>query len=249
MKEGVVVVYKKSWPSSVLYTRRKARWDYNSLACCSTYFSGKGKKMKTLKTTRTVATTGAIAALAASSCCIPPVIAAIAGVGGVGVSFSWMEVYRPYLMGLSVGAIAYAWYINLKPKNEDDCGCAIEKPRFYQTKKFLFVITLFASISIGFPYYSGVFFSNSTPIQTTIVEEDNIIEVLMTIDGMTCTGCEHHVNQTLNNIEGVIEASSSYETGNALVIFDKSKVSIDVLVKAVEKETGYEVIKTTENGN
>jgi mercuric ion transport protein len=43
--------------------------------------------------------TGVVAALAASSCCIPPVIAAIAGVGGISSSMSWMEPFRPYLIG------------------------------------------------------------------------------------------------------------------------------------------------------
>ena len=67
------------------------------------------------KNSRGVAATGIIAAIAASSCCIPPVIAAIAGVGGAAGSLSWMEPLRPYLIGLAVVAIGYAWYNHLKP--------------------------------------------------------------------------------------------------------------------------------------
>ncbi len=190
-----------------------------------------------------------IASLAASSCCIPPVIAAIAGIGGIAGNLSWIEPFRPYLITLAIMAIGYAWYNHYKPKEESDCGCDIEKPKWFQTKGFLIGITLFATFSIAFPYYSSVFFKTNTQNKTIIVQENNVQEVVITIDGMTCTGCEHHVNQTLNNIEGVIEASSAYETGIAQVIFDKSKVSIDVLVKAIEKETGYKILKTTENGN
>jgi len=188
------------------------------------------------------ATTGILAALAASSCCIPPVIAAIAGVGGISSSLSWMEPLRPYLIGLAVIAIGYAWYAHLKPKTADDCGCDIDdKPKWYQTKGFLVGITLFSAISIAFPYYSGIFFSDNTASKTIIVKERDVVEASLTIEGMTCIGCEHHVNQTLNNSEGVVEASSSYETGIANVKFDKTKVSIDQLVEAVEKETGYKV--------
>tara|TARA_R110002050_G_C8928091_1_gene511840 strand:+ start:610 stop:1227 length:618 start_codon:yes stop_codon:yes gene_type:complete len=193
------------------------------------------------KTSQGAATTGVLAALAASSCCIPPVIAAIAGVGGMGSTLSWMEPFRPYLIGLSVVAIGYAWYAHIKPKDADDCGCDIEKPKWYQTKGFLIGITIFAAVSIAFPYYSGIFFSDNTANKTIIVKESDIVEATITIDGMTCTGCEHHVNSTLNNSVGVIEASSSFETGKAQVKFDKTKVSIDELVKEVEKETGYKV--------
>jgi len=186
-------------------------------------------------------TTGVLAALAASSCCIPPVIAAIAGVGGMGSTLSWMEPFRPYLIGLAVIAIGYAWYAHLKPKEADDCGCDIEKPKLYQTRGFLIGITIFAIISIGFPYYSGIFFPDNSATKTIIVKENDVTEAFITIDGMTCTGCEHHVNSTLNNSEGVIEASSSFETGKAQVKFDKTKVSIEELAKAVEEATGYKV--------
>ena len=190
-----------------------------------------------------VATTGIFAALAASSCCIPPVIAAIAGVGGISSSLSWMEPFRPYLIFIAVIAIGYAWYTHLKPKKEDDCCEVDAKPKWYQTKGFLVGITLFAILSIGFPYYSGIFFSNNTANKTIIVKENDVLQASLTIEGMTCAGCEHHVNQVLKDSEGVVEASSSYETGMAIVKFDKSKVSIDELAEAIEKETGYKVVE------
>ena len=86
--------------------------------------------------------TGVVSAIAASSCCIPPVIAAIAGVGGASSSLSWMESFRPYLIGLTVIAIGYAWYSHLKSKEKDDCGCEIDKPKFYQTRGFLIIMVL-----------------------------------------------------------------------------------------------------------
>ena len=194
------------------------------------------------KSSKRAATTGILAALAASSCCIPPVIAAIAGVGGISSSLSWMEPLRPWLIGLAVIAIGYAWYAHLKPVKEDDCCDIDAKPKWYQSRGFLIGITIFAAVSIAFPYYSGIFFSNNTANKTIIVKESDVVQASLTIEGMTCTGCEHHVNQVLNESEGVVEASSSYETGIAQVKFDKTKVSIDQLADAVEKETGYKVV-------
>jgi len=194
------------------------------------------------KNTNKATTTGLVAALAASSCCIPPVIAAIAGIGGISSGLAWMEPFRPYLIGLAVIAIGYAWYAHLKPKSEDDCECKIDdKPKWYQTKSFLVAITVFAAAAVSFPYYSGIFFPDNSQAQTIVVNEKNVAQANLKIDGMTCTGCENHVNHVLTQQNGVIEASSSYKNGTATVKFDKTKVVVDQLAQAVEKETGYKV--------
>ncbi|MBZ9731528.1 mercuric transport protein MerTP [Salegentibacter sp. JZCK2] len=192
--------------------------------------------------TKSATTTGIVAALAASSCCIPPVIAAIAGIGGISSGLSWVEPLRPYLIGLAVIAIGYAWYAHLKPKKEEDCCVSDNKPKWYQTKGFLMGITIFAAVSIAFPYYSGIFFPGNTANKTIVVKENDLTETELTIEGMTCAGCEHQVTQALNNSPGVVEASSSYKTGTATVKFDKTLVSIDELVNSVEEETGYKVV-------
>jgi len=197
--------------------------------------------MSSKNTSKGAAATGVLAAIAASSCCIPPVIAAIAGVGGMGSSMSWMEPLRPYLIGLAVVAIGYAWYAHLKPKKVDDCGCEVEKPKFYQKRGFLVGMSLFAAISISFPYYSGIFFADGSNNIVIVENQSDVVEGLITIDGMTCDGCEHHVNSTLNNSEGVLEAESSYSTGQATVKFDKTKNTIDQLAAEVEQATGYKV--------
>lgn len=203
--------------------------------------------MKT-KNSKGVIVTGVLAALTASSCCIPPVITAIVGVGGIGSSLSWIEPIRPYLIGLAVVAIGYAWYAHLKPKTEDDCGCDIDKPNFYQTKAFLLGMTFFAILSISFPYYSKLFFSNKAN-KVILSNDKNYVEYSLSIEGMTCSGCEHHVNSSLKNTIGVIEASSSYESGKAFVKFDATKITIKELKTIVEKETGYDVIKTEKYEN
>jgi len=74
-----------------------------------------------------------------------------------------------------------------------------------------------------------------------VVKENDILNAELSVKGMTCTGCEHSVNAALNNSEGVLEASSSYESGIATVKFDQTKVSVDQLATNVEEATGYKV--------
>lgn len=197
--------------------------------------------METKNNSKKAVFTGVVAALAASSCCIPPVIAAIAGVGEAAGALSWMEPLRPYLIGLAVIAIGYAWYSHLKPKKDDDCGCEIEKPKFYQTKSFLVGITLFSTLSITFPYYSGIFYPDSKQ-EVIISDNSNIQKITISIEGMTCDACQHHVNQVVNNLPGIVSVNSSYEKGNTEVAFDNSQTTIVEIEKAINS-TGYNVTK------
>ncbi|PCJ81896.1 MAG: heavy metal transporter [Bacteroidetes bacterium] len=193
--------------------------------------------------------TGVIAAIAASSCCIPPVLAALAGVGGLGASMSWIEPLRPYLIALAVIAIGYAWYAHLRKPSADE-ACATDccetdgKPSFFQSRGFLVSITLFSVLSIGFPYYSHVFNSENPTTNSFDVDSDNLTVAELTIDGMTCGGCENHVNSTLMNSFGVIEAQTSYQSGTSNIKYDKSLTSIEDLTKAIEEETGYLVTES-----
>ncbi|HNP16900.1 MAG TPA: mercuric transport protein MerTP [Fulvivirga sp.] len=188
---------------------------------------------------------GLLVAFTASLCCITPVFATLAGIGGIASSFSWMEPFRPYLIGLTVLVLGFAWYQKLKPRTQEEIDCACEddeRPSFWQSKKFLGIVTVFAVLMLAFPTYSGIFFSdNSNTSNVIVVSENDILNAELSIKGMTCTGCEHSVNAALNNSEGVLEASSSYENGIALVKFDQSKVSVEQLATAVEEATGYKV--------
>lgn len=186
-----------------------------------------------------------LVAFTSSLCCVTPVFATLAGIGGIASSFSWMEPFRPYLIGLTVLVLGFAWYQKLKPRTQEEIECACEddeQPTFWQSKKFLGIVTVFAVLMLAFPTYSGIFFSdNSNTSNVIVVSENDILNAELSIKGMTCTGCEHSVNAALNNSEGVLEASSSYENGIALVKFDQSKVSVEQLATAVEEATGYKV--------
>jgi copper ion binding protein len=196
--------------------------------------------MKTEKTSKNAAYTGLFAAIAASSCCIPPVIALIAGVGGSASALSWMEPFRPYLIGLAVIAIGYAWYAYLKPKKADDCCEVDAKPKWYQTKGFLVGITLFATVSIAFPYYAHIFYPDNKK-EVVIVNQSNIQTLNFDVKGMTCASCEEHVKHAVNELEGIVNVKASFENANAEVEFDNTKTSKEDIEKAINS-TGYKVI-------
>jgi Cu+-exporting ATPase len=62
--------------------------------------------------------------------------------------------------------------------------------------------------------------------------------VTIPVTGMTCAGCQAHVQKALNQTPGVEEAAVNLMTSNATVTFNPVAVSPDQLVEAV-RATGY----------
>jgi len=183
-----------------------------------------------------------ITAIAASLCCITPVLALIAGTSGIASTFSWIEPFRPYLIALTILILAIAWYQKLKPKKKEiDCECEDEKPKFINSKKFLLLVTLFAGLMLAFPYYTQIFYPNTNK-EVVYVSESDINKVEYSIKGMTCTGCEVHIESEVNKLDGIIEVKANHEKGNTIVKYDKTKVTNKEIEDAVGK-TGYKIIE------
>lgn len=186
--------------------------------------------------------TGLLTAFSASLCCISPILALLAGTSGIASTFSWLEPFRPWLIGFTSVVLGFAWYQKLNPKktNELDCECEEdEKPIFWQSKKFLAIVSLFAVAMLAFPSYANIFFPRHKN-KTAVVDKNNIQKAEFRIDGMTCTGCEVHVEHEVNQLSGIITVKASYEKSNATVKFDNSLTSIDS-IKAAIKATGYQI--------
>ncbi len=167
-------------------------------------------------------------------------IGLVAGTSGLASTFSWLEPFRPYFIGLTILVLGFAWYQKLKPKKQIDCNCETEeKPKFIQSKMFLGIVTAFAIVMLAFPYYAHIFYPK-TEKQIIVVDKSNVQTVEFSISGMTCAGCEEHVNHEVNKLSGIIKSTVSYENGNAIVEFDNSKTNIAEIEKAING-TGYSV--------
>ena len=184
---------------------------------------------------------GIVAAIAASLCCITPVLAFLGGASGLASSFSWIEPYRPHLIGLTIAIFVFAWYQKLKPQKQVDCACeADNKKSFWQSKLFLALITFVAGLLIAFPYYSKIFYPKPQEAKVIIVDKSAIATVQLNISGMTCEGCTAHIKGELSKVNGVIETNTSYKNANAMVTFDNSKTSVDSITNIINS-IGYKV--------
>ena len=199
--------------------------------------------MINIKSAGTYTGAGILSAIAASLCCITPVVALLAGSSSIAANFSWIEPARPYLIGLSIAVLALAWYVKLKPSKTKsmDCNCeTVKSTSFLQSKTFLSIVTVFAVLMMSFPLYAKAFYPKPTVQASALAVASNKQEVNFTIHGMTCEGCEEHVNTQLSKVAGVLSYKTSYALKNSLVTFDKSKVDVKTIEAAINK-TGYKV--------
>jgi len=198
---------------------------------------------------KSLISSGLIAALASSLCCITPILAIAAGTSSLAGNFAWIEPARPFLIGFTLLVLGFAWYQKLKPAKMEDCACDAEpKPSFWQTKRFLGIVTTFALLMLAFPLYANHLIPKSDYKTAVVVEQDSVQEVEFTVKGMTCTGCEGHVTHEVEKLDGIIKITVSYEKGNAIVQFDKTKTTIEAIEKAINstgyKVTAHKIIKT-----
>lgn len=196
--------------------------------------------MSRLKSLGKLEAASLLTAVGASLCCITLVFALISGASGFASAFSWINPYRPYLIGISIAVLLFAWYQLLKPaKAKADC-CETEKTPFLRGKTFLAIVTVVSVVLMTFPAYSGIFFKNE-PKVAAIPASNYISEVKLQISGMDCEACEHHVNGELAKLNEVRQYQTSAALGTSIIKFDTSKIAVSHIVATVN-QTGYKVV-------
>ncbi|MCF8232915.1 MAG: mercuric transport protein MerTP [Bacteroidales bacterium] len=186
---------------------------------------------------------GILTAITASLCCTTPVLALISGASGIASTFSWLEPARPYLIGFTVLVLGFAWYQKLKPRSKEEIECDCEedeKPSFWQKRKFLGIVTVFAAVMLAFPYYADVFYPSNDKKEVVIVNASDIQTITFDVEGMTCKACNAHVENDVNKLPGIIKINASYQEGTAKVEFDQSKVRSEKVEEAINS-TSYKV--------
>ena len=62
-----------------------------------------------------------------------------------------------------------------------------------------------------------------------------IVKKLLKLDGLTCTSCETRIENKLIKMDGVQEVEVSYVTSILQIIYDADKVSVEEIIKTIEK--------------
>jgi len=172
----------------------------------------------------------------ASLCCIVPFLGIVGGSGSLMSSVSWLEPYRPFFIGGTFLFLGFAWYKTVRSSKADDCGCK-KQPSFFQSKKFLSIVTVLSLLLISFPSYSRFLQTQAT---VSMPDQEKNKKIVLSVSGMTCASCEHHIESEVIKLSGVSSVKASYADKSTTVTYDPQKVDEQKIITAVN-ETGYKV--------
>ncbi len=68
--------------------------------------------------------------------------------------------------------------------------------------------------------------------------EDNLKQVTLKVDGMTCVSCPATIKAALKRLPGVVKAEVSYKEEKATVMYQDGKVTVEQMIKTIE-DLGY----------
>jgi copper chaperone CopZ len=82
--------------------------------------------------------------------------------------------------------------------------------------------------------------NESSTTSDLIINPGALVQMDLSVEGMTCTGCENTINTGVSEIAGVLEVSSSFKDGKTFVKYDSTQTSIDKICQVIN-EKGYNV--------
>lgn len=185
-------------------------------------------------------------AITSSLCCILPVLSIAFGLGAFGAA-SFFETLRPYLLIAAFAALGFGFYQTYFRREQCGEGEACEtKPIGIINQLILWIATIAIVGFALFPFYTGYLVSAlsasnpETPPQVSALSENDAESktVIIEVEGMTCGGCEPHIDETLKKLNGVVSAKASYKNKNVKVVFNPSQITLQKIKKAIN-DIGY----------
>jgi len=188
--------------------------------------------------------TAVFSAVSLKLCCWGPLLlTSVVGISGSSVYFSWLIALKPYLLVIAFLSLGLAFFQVYKKKGGEDCSnCETDKPSFFKSKFYLWLVTAFVVVMTLVSYYPQIFHSTTTK-ELVATNNTDIQTVKLNIEGMVCSGCEENINHSVNKIDGVTNVSTSFEEGTSIIEFDTTKTNVDEIKKAIESK-GYLITNT-----
>lgn len=197
-------------------------------------------EVKPTKASRKGLVGATLAAIGASVCCVGPLVLISLGIGGAWMgTLTALEPFRPYLIGLTAIFLGYAFYQIYRKPDAEECepGSYCANPKSDRSNKItLWVVTLFIIGLLAVPYLVPTVFSDA---QEPLQLNTQVREVVLDVPGMTCAACPVTIQKSLKKVDGVIEATASFEKKIAIVKYDPTKISTKDLLAAI-RNAGYE---------
>lgn len=108
-----------------------------------------------------------------------------------------------------------------------------------KVSKRLAIAKIVSAVALSFtPLYASADLPPEAGKSPSVQSEAHRETVVLDVPGMTCAFCPITVRKALERVNGVIEATASYDSKTATVVYDPNRTDIGELTKATEN-AGY----------
>lgn len=148
--------------------------------------------------------------------------------------------FWPFVVILVLLLLAVLWYQNIKimRRRRASGRKAVAGLNPVTTLGF---VTVFLVILLALPWFINKIEDKPiTEQETTEIAPENRVETVFLIEGMTCTGCENAITNRVAELDGVQTVNSDWQAAQAQVVYDKTKVTEDMIIGAI-MDAGYSV--------
>ena len=185
-----------------------------------------------------------LAAITASLCCIGPLVAVALGTGGFAAS-AVFEKWRPVFLGVTFALLALAWYLTYrKPQAACEEGSACVTKRISKWNKVvLWIATGVVLVMAAFPRLSSAILWAALPTAPVTVADESSAVLTVKIPSMDCAACALNIQSILKKQAGVQQAQVSFDTKEAVVRYDATKLSPEKIIAAID-QTGFKAETT-----
>jgi len=154
--------------------------------------------------------------------------------------FSRIIAFWPFIIALVLLLLVILWYQNIKNMQRSKKR-GVGRPRQgTQSLVFLGIVTVFVVIMLAAPYYLESLDDNEKNA-TEQIDPQNRTELVLTVHGMTCGGCEALIQRKVGELDGIESVNANNLQEEVFVVYDKSKLTESVISETIEK-AGYSVV-------
>ncbi|MFW5708475.1 MAG: heavy-metal-associated domain-containing protein [Bacteroidota bacterium] len=154
--------------------------------------------------------------------------------------FAGIIAFWPFIVAMVVLLLAILWYQTIKGNKRRKAQRGTQQKPANQGIVLLGIVTILILLLLAAPWYLETFETHNDKQTETIAEEDRV-EMVLTVHGMDCGGCESLITKRVGGIDGVESVTASHVREEVVVAYDQSKVSLGLIAQTIE-DSGYTVV-------
>ncbi len=154
--------------------------------------------------------------------------------------FAGIIAFWPFIVALVLLLLAILWYQTIKSIQRRKTQKGTRQRTGSQNTVFLGIVTVLVLVLLAAPWYLETF-DKKEAAETEIISAEDRVEVILTVHGMDCSGCEGLVNRRVGNLEGVESVVSSHMREEVVVVYDQQKTNLGLIAQTIE-DSGYTVV-------